>query len=41
MHTAANSGIILAKFRAAGAAPFFMEPLHHLFGAMLSPDGYR
>jgi AraC-like DNA-binding protein len=33
MHTAANSGIILAKFRAAGAAPFFTEPLHHLFGA--------
>lgn len=32
MHTAANSGIILAKFRAAGAAPFFTEPLHHLFG---------
>jgi AraC-like DNA-binding protein len=34
MHTAANSGIILAKFRAAGAAPFFNAPLHHLFGAM-------
>jgi len=33
MHTAANSGIILAKFRAAGAAPFFTRPLHHLFGA--------
>ncbi len=33
MHTAANSGIILAKFRSAGAAPFFTEPLHHLFGA--------
>lgn len=33
MHTAANSGIILAKFRAAGAAPFFTEPLHRLFGA--------
>jgi AraC-like DNA-binding protein len=33
MHTAASSGIILAKFRSAGAAPFFTEPLHHLFGA--------
>jgi AraC-like DNA-binding protein len=33
MHTTANSGIILAKFRAAGAAPFFREPLHQLFGA--------
>jgi AraC-like DNA-binding protein len=33
MHTAANSGIILAKFRSAGAAPFFPGPLHHLFGA--------
>jgi AraC-like DNA-binding protein len=33
MHTAANSGIILAKFRSAGAAPFFMEPLRRLFGA--------
>lgn len=33
MHTAANSGIILAKFRSAGAAPFFTKPLHHLFGA--------
>jgi AraC-like DNA-binding protein len=34
MHTAANSGIILAKFRAAGAAPFFTQPLHRLFGSM-------
>lgn len=39
MHTAANSGIILAKFRAAGAAPFFTEPLHHLFGSMCPLTG--
>jgi len=32
MHTSANGGIVLAKFRAAGAASFFTEPLHHLFG---------
>jgi AraC-like DNA-binding protein len=37
MHTAANSGIILAKFRAAGAAPFFTSPLHHLFGTACPP----
>ena len=36
MHTASNSGIILAKFRAAGAAPFFTAPLHHLFGSTCS-----
>lgn len=34
MHTAAHSGIVLAKFRAAGAASFFTGPLHHLFGTM-------
>jgi AraC-like DNA-binding protein len=39
MHTAANSGVILAKFRAAGAAPFFRAALHHLFGVSCSlPD---
>jgi len=34
MQTAAGSGIVLAKFRAAGAASFFSEPLHHWFGLM-------
>lgn len=32
MHTSANGGIVLAKFRAAGAVSFVAEPLHHLFG---------
>lgn len=39
MHTAANSGIVLAKFRAAGAVSFFKEPLHHLFGTMRALGG--
>jgi hypothetical protein len=32
VHTSANDGIVLAKFGAAGAASFFTEPPHHLFG---------
>lgn len=32
MRTAAHSGIVLAKFRAAGAAAFGLPPLHDLFG---------
>jgi hypothetical protein len=36
MHTSTNGGIVLAKFRAAGASAFFGDPLHQLFG-----DGAR
>jgi AraC-like DNA-binding protein len=32
MRTHAGSGIVLAQFRAAGAARFFAPPLHELFG---------
>jgi AraC-like DNA-binding protein len=32
MHTVAESGVILARFRPAGAARFFDQPLHELFG---------
>ncbi len=32
MRTAAGSGVILARFRPAGAARFFAQPLHELFG---------
>jgi AraC-like DNA-binding protein len=32
MHTAADSGVILARFRPGGAARFFAQPLHELFG---------
>jgi AraC-like DNA-binding protein len=38
MHTAPNGGIVLAKFRAAGAASFFTTSLHHLFGEMPALD---
>lgn len=33
MRTAAESGVILARFRPAGAARFFAHPLHELFGS--------
>jgi AraC-like DNA-binding protein len=38
MRTSAHAGIVLAKFRAAGAAAFFREPLHHLFGTTRALD---
>src|SRR5262249_16491282 len=38
MHTSPNGGIVLVKFRAAGAAPFFTTPLHRLFGKMQALD---
>jgi AraC-like DNA-binding protein len=38
MQTSANGGIVIAKFRAAGAASFFRAPLHHLFGEMTALD---
>ncbi len=37
MHTAADSGIILAKFRAAGAAPFFTRAAASPLRIDLSP----
>jgi AraC-like DNA-binding protein len=36
MRTAPASGIVLAVFREAGAARFFAEPLHELFGRTLA-----
>ncbi|HVY40671.1 MAG TPA: helix-turn-helix domain-containing protein [Polyangia bacterium] len=36
MHTAAASGVILVRFRPAGAARFFAQPLHELFGTTAS-----
>jgi AraC-like DNA-binding protein len=38
MHTSPNGGIVLAKFRAAGASAFFREPLHQLFGKVRALD---
>jgi AraC-like DNA-binding protein len=38
MRTAAGGGVILAAFHPAGAAQFFAEPLHHLFGATVALD---
>ncbi len=38
LHTAANSGVILARFRPGGAAACFAEPLHELFGRTLPLD---
>ncbi|WP_426756775.1 helix-turn-helix domain-containing protein [Myxococcus sp. Y35] len=38
MRTLAGSGIILAKFRAGGAAFFFDTPMHLLFGETLALD---
>lgn len=36
MRTLAGSGVILARFRPGGAARFFAEPLHELFGQTVS-----
>jgi AraC-like DNA-binding protein len=38
MRTHADSGIVLAQFRPAGAARFFAVPLHELFGATVPLD---
>ena len=38
MRTAAGSGIILARFHPGGAARFFAEPLHQLFGGTVALD---
>ena len=38
MVTSAGSGIILAVFRATGAAQFFAPPLHELFGDTIAID---
>jgi transcriptional regulator GlxA family with amidase domain len=36
MWTSAGGGTVLATFHEAGAAPFFAEPLHELFGATVA-----
>lgn len=38
IHTKANSGIVLAVFREGGAARFFSEPLHEIFGTTIGLD---
>lgn len=38
LRTTANGGVIVAKFREAGAAAFFATPLHELAGATLGLD---
>ena len=38
MRTSAGGGILVAKFREGGAAPFFDVPLHQLFGETLPLD---
>jgi AraC-like DNA-binding protein len=38
MRTAAGSGIVLARFHPGGAARFFAQPLHELFGATAALD---
>ena len=38
MRSAAGGGIVLAMFRELGAARFFAEPLHELFGRTLGAD---
>jgi len=38
IHTTAHSGIVLANFREGGAAEFFAEPLHELFGGTVGLD---
>ena len=35
MHTSAGGGIVVVSFRPLGAAHFFEEPLHELFGEMV------
>ncbi len=38
IHTTARSGIVLANFREGGAAEFFAEPMHELFGGTVELD---
>ncbi|MCE9580355.1 MAG: helix-turn-helix domain-containing protein [Deltaproteobacteria bacterium] len=38
MRTAAGSGVVVAQFRATGAAACFAPPLHALFGATVALD---
>lgn len=38
MCTSAGGGVVLAKFREAGAAAFFQAPLHELFGGTVPLD---
>jgi AraC-like DNA-binding protein len=38
MRTSAGGGAILARFRPGGAAQFFAEPLHELFGSTVALD---
>jgi AraC-like DNA-binding protein len=38
MRTRANSGVLLARFRPGGAAPFLDQPLHELFGTTAALD---
>jgi AraC-like DNA-binding protein len=40
MYTSANAGIVLAQFRTGGAAAFFAEPLHELFGKTAPLDAF-
>ncbi len=40
MRTAAESGVVLAKFRVLGARCFFTEPLHRLFGVVAPLNRY-
>jgi AraC-like DNA-binding protein len=40
MYTSANAGIVLAQFRTGGAAAFFTEPLHELFGKTAPLDAF-
>jgi AraC-like DNA-binding protein len=36
MRTSAGGGVVLARFHPGGAAPFFAQPLHQLFGATVA-----
>jgi AraC-like DNA-binding protein len=40
MYTSANAGVVLAQFRTGGAAAFFAEPLHGLFGKTAPLDAF-
>jgi methylphosphotriester-DNA--protein-cysteine methyltransferase len=38
MHTSAGGGIVVVNFRTLGAAQFFEQPLHEIFGEMVRLD---
>jgi AraC-like DNA-binding protein len=40
MRTSAGGGVVLAAFHPAGAARFFAQPLHELFGATVALDSF-